>query len=103
MLFHTFVLLPMHNEDIQSRRYAACLLGNPLRRFSKDRHCLHGLFLAPKGDQILWIRLRVMVRDVDRRIAHVVDRGIVQDMVGRVAQIRRHSIRLAKTIFPDAG
>jgi hypothetical protein len=88
------------NPDAQ-RRYAVKMKCRFLAWHSW--HCLHGLFLAPKGDQILWICLRVVVCDIDGRVAHVVDRGIVQDMVGRVTQLWRYCIRFAKTIFPDAG
>jgi hypothetical protein len=60
------------------------------------------LILLPKGDQVLGIRLGIMVRDVQGRIGHMVDRGIEQGMTGRVADIRCQNILLPETVFADA-
>jgi hypothetical protein len=60
------------------------------------------LILLPKGDQILGIRLGIMVRDVKGRIGRIVDRSIEQGMAGRVADIRRQGILLTGTVFADA-
>ena len=56
---------------------------------------------SPKGDQILRIGLRIMVRNVNGRIRQGIDRGIVQGMGGRIPHLRREGIALTETILAD--
>ena len=45
--------------------------------------------------------MRVVVRDEDRRVAHVVDGRVVELVLGRVAHVRRHRVLVALAVLAD--
>ena len=53
---------------------------------------------------VFGVRLRVVVRDEDRRVAHVVDGRVVELVLGRVAQVGRERVldALAELACHDA-
>ena len=52
-------------------------------------------------DAVFGVRLRVVVRDEDRRVAGVVNRGVVELILGRVTHVGRHRVLVALAVLAD--